>query len=405
MKNKIKTSDNASSRERSKKILIKFGAVFMSCILLVGVIFGAVGIVKNTRAVMKYKGVYLTSGVANYLSALYKYDFMSALAGVGIESYDSEDFWQSETEDGEIWADILTDGVNTYLKRIVIGNYLFDRNTRLNSDDKAVIEKAVGEVIDYRLGGMDNFNKLADEMGFTYRDFEKAVEMLYKYEMAEKVVFGYDGSALSGGGFEEECDEYFESAYSKVMLMFIRTDGEYYTDPETGKEEFSEYDDATKQTVAEEIAYIRMLTENANNQSGEQMNAELFRDYIVQDYPTGSANDTEGYYFSDESSYSLEFAQGAPEIVRLALTLEEGEYAECEVDFGVCFIYKCPLDERAYTRAMVAHFFADFYANASSYLYSKSLDTYITAVTVKNRYNSESVLTVPYSYELSVKFG
>lgn len=409
MKKDNKAASARSSAQRSKKAFMIFTSAFLGCVLIVGIVFGTIGIVKNKNAVMKYKGVYLSDGVANYLIASYKYDFMSSLAKNGEECYDTDIYWQSEAADGKTWGDVLAENTEKYLKSVIIGSYLFDKNTSLTKNDKAVIEKAVNEVLDYRAdGNVERFNEIASDMGFTYRDFEKAAEMLYKYEMAQTVIFGYDGSALESGLFNEECNEYFEGAYSRVMLMFIRTDGELVTDPETGKEILSEYDDNTKAIVEEKIAYIRKLINNAENhpnEAVEQMSEGAFMDYIAKDYPTGTINDTEGYYFSKDSSYSLEFAEGAPEVVSLALGMEEGHYAECAVDFGVCFIYKIPLEENAYSRILLTHFFSDFYAKAASYIYGESITAYLPDVTVKSRYDSSAVLTKPYNKQLPIKFG
>ena len=405
----MKKSDKSrplSSEERSKRVLIIFSAVFLSLILLVGAVFGTVGIVRGQSSLMRYKGIYLNDGAVNYLAASYKYDFMSALTKGGVECYDSPYFWESETEDGKTWGEVLKDNTERYLKRVIIGSYLFDRNTRLGKNDKAVIKKATDEVLDFRAGGsVDSFNEMAAEMGFTYRDFLHAAELLYKYEMAKTVIFGYDGAALEGGGFDAECREYFESAYSKVMLLIIRTDGELVTDPDTGKQIVSEYDDTTRAKVEADILRLRELIYNAENEvEAEQMSDSVFAAYIEK-YKTGTVNDTEGYYFSNESSYSLEFSEDAPEVVRLALDTEIDHYAECELDFGVCFIYKRPLDQGAYKRIGLSHFFEDFYLHASSYIYSKSLDAYLDDVTVTEKYNAASIIGKPYNYELSVKFG
>lgn len=395
-----------TSAERSKRVFIISSALFLCCVLTVGIIFGAVGIARNTSSVMRYKGIYLKDGVANYLAATYKYDFMSALTRNGVECYDSPYFWESESDDGRAWSEVLSENTEKYIKRVMIGSYLFDRNTRLNKDDKAVIEKAVSEVLDFRAeGDVGKFNEMAEPMGFTYRDFEKAAELMYKYEMAEAVIFGYDGAALESGNFAAECREYFESAYSRVKLLIIRTDGELITDAETGKEVLSEYDDVTLAKVMADIERIRKLIYNAENDVfDEQMSEQAFAMYIDK-YKTGTVNDTEGYYFSDSSSYSLEFAEDAPQVVSLALSTEIGHYAECELDFGVCFIYKCKLESNAYTRIGLSHFFEDFYVNASSYVYSKSLDAYLSEVTVKDRYNKNAVVDKPYNFELSVRFG
>ena len=405
-KNK-KTKGALSSSERSKKVFLIFTAAFLGCLLLVGTVFGTVGIVKSSRAVMKYKNVYLNDGAASYLATSYKYDFMKMLGRSGVDCYDSEFFWESEAEDGKTYGDLLAESTEKYLCRVIVGSYLFDRNTRLSKDDKAVIEKAVDEVLAYRAGGnVDTFNEMAKDMGFTYRDFKRAAEMLYKYEMAESVIFGYDGASLESGGFSAECEAYFESAYSRVKLMFIRTEGEYATDPETGEQVYSEFDDATKAKIQEKIEHIRALIANAEGDIlGEQMNEEAFDWYVQNNYPTGSINDIEGYYFSADSSYTKEFSADAPEVVRLAFSTEVGHYAECEVDIGVCFIYKCELETGAYGRIGLAHFFADFYENASSYVYSVSLDAYASDVNIKDKYNSYAIVSKPYNQELAVIFG
>ena len=242
-------------------------------------------------------------------------------------------------------------------------------------------------------------------MGFTYRDFERAAQLMYKYEMAESVIFGYDGSALESGDFSAECQEYFENEYSRVMLLIMRTDGELVTDPETGKEVLSEYDDTTRAKVLADIERVRQLIANAENDAfDEQMSEEAFAWYI-NEYKTGTVNDTEGYYFSSGSSYSLEFAKDAPEVVSLALSTEVGHYAECQLDIGVCFIYRLPLERGAYARISLSHFFEDFYVGASSYIYSTSLDAYLDAVSVKEGYDREAVISKPYNLELSVSFG
>ena len=406
MKNSNNSKAPQTSLERSKRVFIVFSAAFLACILTVGIVFGAIGIAKNNSSVMKYKGIYLKDGVSSYLAASYKYDFMSALTRSGVECYDSPYFWESKSEDGRTWAQVLEENTERYLKRVIIGSYLFDRNTRLNKNDKAVIAKAVDEVLEFRAdGSVARFNELAEAMGFTYRDFETAAELMYKYEMAESVIFGYDGSALESGGFTAECNEYLKSAYSHVMLLIIRTDGELITDPVTGKEVVSEYDDTTRAKVEADIERIRQLIANAeSNAYDEQMSPEAFAWY-VNEYKTGTVNDTEGYYFSSASSYSLEFAEDAPEVVRLALSSEVGHYAECELDIGVCFIYKMEPEDNAYSRISLSHFFEDFYVHASSYVYSTSLDVYLPDVTVSDRYDKSRVVSTPYNYELAVKFG
>lgn len=407
MKNNKRTEVNTSSEARSRRVFIIFTAAFLGLVLVIGAVFGVIGIVNGSTSVMRFKGVYLKEGVSNYLASTYKYDFMSSLTRAGVECYDSEHFWESEAEEGKTWGEILKENTESYLKRVIIGSYLFDRNTGLKRADKDVIEKATSEVLEYRTGGdVDRFNEMAEPMGFTYRDFKRAAEMLYKYEMAKTVIFGYDGAALKSGSFSRECNEYFEKEYSKVKLIIIRTEGDFATDPETGDKVYSEFDEDKKAEIQEKIEEIRELIYNTENDLvADGMNEDTFNWYIANEFPTGTVNDTEGYYFSSSSSYSLEFAEDAPEVVKKALGMEVGHYAEAELDIGVCFIYKCPLDRGAYDRIAVAHFFSDFYENAASYVYSVSVEAYLGGVTVKDKYDGEKVVSVPYNNELLVKFN
>ena len=397
-----------SSLDRSKRIFIIFTAAFLGCIIFAGIIFGAVGIAKNSSSVMRYKGVYVSDGVASYITSSFKYDFMSALNRNGVDCYDSSYFWQSETDDGQKWGDVLAENTEKYLRQVVVGSYLFDKNTRLTKDDKAVIEKAINEVLDYRADGdVNTFNEMAKDMGFTYRDFKLAAEMLYKYSMAQTVIFGYDGTALSSGLFSAECNAYYESAYSRVKLMFIRTEGDYAIDPETGKQVYSEFDDDKKAKMQDWIERIRTLIYNTENElEAEWIDEDIFDYYVKEVFGDWNpAVNRGGYYFSPDSSYSRQFANDAYDVVSLALSMKEGDYAECEVDIGVCFIYKCDLEENAYKNTELEHFFGDFYSCASSYVYSKSVDVYLDDVTVKSRYNRSAVISIPYNSDLTVKFS
>lgn len=374
--------------DKSKKIFLIFTALFLGCILIVGIVFGTIAIVKGSGSVMKYKGIYLDEGVANYLSASYKNDFINTYACT-----DSEEFWNSLSFGNKTNGEILEESTEEYLKHVLIGSYLFDRNSKLTKDDKAVIDKAIDEVLAYRAdGSVERFNEIGAAMGFDFKDFKKAAELLYKYEMAELIIFGYEGVSLAMGGFDAECNEYFKNNYSKVRLMIIRTDNE----SESG-------------TALAKVADIR---EKIND---GRMNEEAFLWHIQNEYPTNTPNDTDGYYFSKNSSYSKQFIDdalvlkdGADKIVDIALSMDEGEYAECELSYGVCFIYKCELgnsEDGAYNSSSLERFFEDFYKLAVPYVYIKTTEVFIPDVKVKDRYKSDYVISQPVNDLLVIRFG
>ena len=391
--------------DQSKKVFRIFTAVFLGIVLLAGLTLGVIAIVRNARAVMVYKGVYLYEGEANYLTASYKQSFMSTLARGGIECKDEESFWQSDAGDGRTYGDILKENTEKYLKSVLIGNYLFDRNAKLTKADKNQIEKSIDEVLVYKAdGNKTRFNEIGATMGFDFRDFKKAAKMIYKAEKAEDVIFGYEGASLASGNFMAECDDYFVNNYSRVNIIIIRTDGKYVTDEETKIPVFKEYTSDERSKVLADIQEIREHIADGS------MNEVAFK-YWIGVYPTDEVNDAYGYYFSSSSAYSKNFkTQSAPdlkdkskEIVATSLSMNVGEYAECELNIGTCFIYKSELESRAYTNTVISRFFEDFYANAVPYVYQNSIETYMPDVKVKKKYNPTAVIYQKYN-ELTISF-
>lgn len=386
---------------KSKKIFLIFTAIFLGLVLLLGIVLGTVSAIRDSRSVMSYKGIYLEEGVVNYLATSYKYTLMSTLRKLGINCTDTESFWQRRADAVKTYADVLRENTDRYVKSVLVGSYMFDRNTKLSRSDKRVIENSISQVLEYKADGdVDKFNEISAPMGFDYDDFEKAAELMYKFEMAQTVIFGYEAAALQSGGFYAECDEYFEENYSRVRLLIVRTDGELVTDPDTGKETLREY---TSKEKAEALAKIEDI--RAKIQDG-RMNEEAFKWHIQNEYPTDTVNDEKGYYFSSSSEYSQNFAsEGGLAAVKLALSMGVGEYAECELDIGICFIYKCELEDRAYASYALERFFEDFYIKAAPSIYVESLATYFSDIKIKDKYNSESVVTLPYNYQLAISFS
>ena len=386
---------------KSKKVFLIFTAIFLGAVLLTGIVIGTVSAIKESRSVMSYKGIYMYDGVANYLAASYKYTFKATLTKLGINGADNESFWARSAGGGKTYGDILKENTDRYLKSVLVGSYLFDRNTKLTKNDKELIANSVAEVLEHKAGGdIDKFNEIGEPMGFTYKDFERAAELIYKFEMAKTVIFGYDAAALETGLFDAQCDEYYRENYVRVRLLVIRTDGEWATDPDTGKQVLDEYDEEEK---AEALAKIQDIREKI---ADGRMNETAFIWHIQNEYPTDQVNDERGYYFSASSAYSHNFAnEGGRDIVKLALSGRVGEYTECELDIGTCFIYKCELEDGAYSSYVLERFFEDFYINAAPSIYLDSLTSYFSDVKIKDKYDFDAVVTRPYNYQLGVSFS
>lgn len=386
----------------SKRALIILVSVFLGAVILFGATLGIVSAVRSSRAYFSYKGVTVPVGVVNYLAATRKSAFMSTLTREGVECYDKPEFWNSKNALGVEYGEVLEDEIEHYVSSVIVGAYLFDRYTSLTKEERESLKTAQSEVLEFKAGGSRaEFNRLAEPMGFDYSDFTSATELIYKYNSAKSVIFGYNGASLSGGDFTPQCDEFFDT-YSHVMLMFIRTEGRYVINEETGLSEYVEFTDGKKAEIQEEIAHIRTLINAAEEGVGdERMSPDAFLWYILNEYNYDEKNAESGYYFAPTSSYTQEFADDAPDVVSRALALEEGHYAEAVADdLGVCFIYKYPCESGAYYKSSLSHFFGDFYADAADYLYAKEINELIEGVKIKDKFYDIDLVSLPYNYDL-----
>ena len=402
MKNeKHTTGAETVTRDKSKRLIIIFVSVFIATVLLFGIVLGTVSIIKSSRSAMSYKGVSVTLPVASYLSSIAKYNFMAHLAATGINAEDTVEFWNSSPEgEGVTYKDMLKAGTEEYIKRVLLGNYLFDKNTAYAKADKETVKRTVGEILDYKANNSKQyFNELAEPMGFAWKDFEKAAEMIYKYQMSESVIFGYDGASLASGNFSDECNEFFET-YTRVKLLFIRTEDHYVVNEENGKEELVDYTESEKAEVLNKISEIDGLI---NSTDGVKMSEGSFDSYILKE-SSDSMNVAGGYYLAPTSRHTANLSAVYPDVVSTALTMDIGEYRRVDTEWGVCFIYRCESEPLAYAKGTSSAFFTDFYSDAATYIYDKEITKYLADVKVNGKFETIDVVTLPYNYDLVLNF-
>ncbi len=392
MKNKTLTKE--------KNLFIIIVSAFLGAVLLFGIITGGILIARSAGAVLGYRSSYLKEGEVRYLAAAYKSAYLKELARSGVAVNDDPGFWSmTDPVSNKTYGELYLEGCDAYIKSVLIGSYLFDRNANLSRDDREAIKAHIDEVIEYRAdGSRDKFNELVNECGFKLSDYEGAMEMVYKFEKACEVIFGVDGYSLESGGAETELNEYL-SEYSHTKLMFIRTNDRYITDPNTGETVLDEYNEKEKEEIRDRIAEIRQLIKNYeedNDHEAGQMNPDLFTDLIKLEENYDEKNADGGYYFHTDSAYTAQFIKdGAGDVVKAALEMRTGEYREVEVDIGVCFIYKYDVEYGAYARASYSHFFTDFYSNAAEHIFDMELKELSSMVDERAAYLEIDLLDIP----------
>lgn len=394
-----KKPTDMTPEKKSRRTLIIFTSVFLGLVLLFGIIFGVIAIVRNVRSVMIYKEVTITKGVANYLVMMGKYNYISSLAKQGVVCYDTEEFWNSTAPNGRIYGDMLEEEVEMYLKRIMVATHLYDKYSDLSADDEKKIENISLEILVRYGGSKEKVDKELEKIGCDYNDVEKATEMLYKYAMAKEVIFGYEGEALKSEDYYPQCDEFF-ATYTHAKLLFVRTEDKFVKDPTTGEITLEELTSAEK---AEVEAYIENIRIQIAGTGELVMTYEEFVRQIGIWAEKDEMNIVGGYYFAPTSLDTDEFRKIYPEVVDAVYSAKVGEYAEVETSWGICFVYRDDPTPRAYLSPTLDRFFTDFYTDAVEYIYPVELAKYATEVKVKKKFYDIDIIAMPYNYLLVIR--
>ena len=269
-----------------KNPLILFIAIAIAVIVILGIVLGTVAIVRNARAVVKYKNVGIDRGVLNYLAATFKRSYINYLTDQGIDAFDSELFWNSEAADGVTYLDLLERETLAYVKGQVAGAYLFDRVSGLTREQKRAVKKSCEDFLDINYGrSEERFNAEAEKMGFDYEDMYEATLLLYKNAIASSTIYGSDGATLKESGSTGDL-EYVLSQYSHVGVLIIRNETEYLIDSEgnrvvaDGKDQVYQLTDDEKAEREADVLRIRELINGYENDLDEQMSEVAFKNYL-----------------------------------------------------------------------------------------------------------------------------
>ncbi|MBO7303864.1 MAG: hypothetical protein J6V09_01400 [Clostridia bacterium] len=399
----------AMVKQTKYRFLTIFVCVFLSLVAVLTVTLGTISAHKSRNAVAKYNGQTMDTEVASFFASYYKYRFMSALSASGVVGVeDSPGFWNKKGDDGETYGDQLRAGVEEYIKQVLVANYLYDNYTNLTSTDRKKISEACEELLTYRANGKkDEFNKLVSDYGFSYSSLCEASMMLYKASMAERVIYGVDGSNVKN--FPTLAESYLKK-YSHVYLIFIRTEskfvyengnrvmgdgGEYLTEPLTDEEK------ADREKV---ISEMRDAISALESGVGASMSEEMFFTYQAAHDEGDEDMYADGYYFHESSAFTYEFASALGEVVDKSLNMKVGEYGEVVLDFGVCFIYKDVPTTAAYASGLNEACFTDFYSDASAYLFNETVLSLSKDAKIKDKFFNIDIVNMPYNHEYLPKF-
>ena len=166
--------NNEGDKTRINRGLIVFIAIFLCAVIIFGIVFGVIAAIRHKNAVVIYQGITMDKEVASFFASYYKTQYMNALISTGVEAADSEWFWNSEYEKGKTYGDALIDGINSYIKNVIVASYLFDTYTELTEEGEEFIDKCVNEILEYKGGGNEeSFNASVKKYGFSFDSFKR----------------------------------------------------------------------------------------------------------------------------------------------------------------------------------------------------------------------------------------
>lgn len=398
------------------KIVLIIICIFVISVLILGITLGIILGVRNRNAALSYEGVRIGVGECAFLASVCKSEFLNAYAAEGAE--DTSSFWNSKHEGGDTYAALLRTGTENYIKEILIKNYLFERFCTLDDMDEISVKRAVKEILEFRAGGSEEkFNEIYKDYGFDFEDLRSASYLLYKAGCVADRIYGEGGANMQS--FTEECDEFFEG-YSHVKLLFIRTENKFLLDEDGNRVINENGEDTLVALTSDEMAQRQQLISEIRESiqayedktDGLRMTPEYFN-LLLTEHGEGDPNrNSDGYYFSEASSFTLDFISNEDgtvdsdrsAIVKSSLSMEENGYAELSYSGGVCFIYKYANKDRAYTDTDEGGFFSDFYSLASEAAFSDALEELIPMVKVNDKFSRIDPISVPYREIFTPKF-
>ena len=411
--NKKRDSKIQSSTEKKRKnvFLTTFICIFLALVLIFGAVLGIISIVKNSKAVVKYEGLTMDTETASFFATYYKYRYMSILSSSGIENVeDTKGFWNKiYDKEGVSYGELLKRSTEQYIRQIMAANYLYDNYARLSADDKDIIRTARRELLTYKADGNKKlFNSAVSKYGFDYDSLEDAITMLYKANVAKNMIYGADGSNLKN--FPDLANEYL-AEYTHVKLLFIRTETTFVLDAggnrivgDDGNDETRLLTDAEKAERQKLISDIRGYIEAEKNGGDIQMGEEMFNFYLENNDEGDKDMHADGYYFHKNSAFTAEFSEAFKNIVDKSYEMEMNSYGEVNVDFGVCFIYKCEPTANVYASTLAEPCFTDFYSDAASVIFEKTLTELSSDVVFTEKFNKIDIIALPYNYDYLPSF-
>ena len=368
---KMNRTDNKKTGGTNRKIGKKLTVTVCILIALL-LIAGGLLVIFSPKAVMEYGGVKVDREMYSYWLSYFKKELMAEYKING--SRDTEVFWESEFKDGVSYGEYFGQMADERIKAKIVAANMYDSFGQ-ELPDYAVedINAYLAELIDFvGEGSKKTLEDIAAEYGTDYEAIKRVAVCDYKAELLFNLTYGADGSYITA----EEKDAYYKDNFSRVKVIFIRTKDENLSQ--------SELDEKNKM-----IEQLDLIFEESVNEARFDSLMGVYSD------DNASAYYKNGFYLSHLSDYPVE------EVTAAALSMETGELKKIESDYGVHYILKLELDEKAYENEDNSDWFNSFNYDASLEIFDKAVKEKTKEVKVNEREKCKvSFAKIKYNYEI-----
>ena len=397
---------------KQNKTLVLVISILLALVVLLLAVLGTVSLVRSSRAVYSYRGQIVDRGEYAYFASVYKNQFMRECVERGVVGVaDTSFFWSRvDQKSGKTYGEAYLAGLDTYVRTLLIAADLYDSSIGMDKVQRKEFRATVSAVLEDRADGDKRaFDRETAIYGFTFSDFEDAALLEYKRARLFRVLASDATETVAS--MTQLCDEFYEMQYSRVKMIFIRTEdvfcydeeGNRLTDEQTGE-------DMTRTLTAEEKlareADIALLRDAIAKREGGEDGAmttvmfDLFADRYERD--GDSSYKATGYYFATGEQFTKEMQEAFGDIVNNALQMQDGEYRviDCDTQYfqGSCVLYATANEDGAYSEGTLSTMFSDFYSGAAQYYVLKNVEGELSSVETGRRMGEISPLEIPRNY-------
>lgn len=337
-----------------RKILL---AILSACLLLSGC--------ASSETVMTYGKTQISENVFRYWLSYYKNIFLNTYKDLK----NTTESFAAVLENGQTAEEYLYSQTVENVQMTLICMELFRQN---GLSLPSALEKQIDDYVDdilkeYADGNKKTLNAALAVYGVNinmlrdiYRDQEKS-GVLFDY------MYGKNGIIPVT---EAEYTAYYEDNYCHIRHIYVNNQYYYVTD-ENGNSVFDE-----KGTVKTAAMDARMRAEkqvvidaiDTALENGEEFES-VYATYSEDQYYEN------GYYLTRNIDFIAE-------VVDAAFALEMGEWQKVESDYGVHYIKRLPLADKAYAEDANADFFPDYENTVKSALFVEYIRSFLSEVTL-----------------------